>query len=336
MKNKSKIILDVSPRRIEEVFATKDLQYLYQIADVVWGKNDPMPDDEVEKVRKDVVAIITGSWRYGDLTAMPKLQAILEMRGGHPNPKVLDYKTCFARNIRVLSVSPAFGPMVAEMALGMALAASRKIVDGSNDFQEGKERYQHPGNEGAFSLYGQTVGLVGCGSLAKNLMPLLLPFGCEFLGYDPWLSSRYLSRQGIHSVDIDSLLEKSKVIFVLAKPSAENEAFLNRDRLALINRNAVLVLISRSHVVDFDALTEFLYEGRFKAAIDVFPKEPLPPDHPIRHAPGVVLSAHRAGTLREDMWELGRIAVNDLDAILQGLPPREMLAADPAIVFRHR
>ena len=49
MKNKSKIILDVSPRRIEEVFATKDLQYLYQIADVAWGKNDPMPDDELRK-----------------------------------------------------------------------------------------------------------------------------------------------------------------------------------------------------------------------------------------------------------------------------------------------
>ena len=60
----------------------------------------------------------------------------------------------------------------------------------------------------------------------------------------------------------------------------------------------------------------------------------MPADHPIRHAPGAVLAAHRAGTVREDLWELGRIAVNDLEALLQGLPPREMQPADPAIVFR--
>ena len=48
MTKKPQIILDVSPRRIEEVFSTGDLQYLYQIADVVWGKNDPMPDEEFE------------------------------------------------------------------------------------------------------------------------------------------------------------------------------------------------------------------------------------------------------------------------------------------------
>ena len=50
----------------------------------------------------------------------------------------------------------------------------------------------------------------------------------------------------------------------------------------LARRNAVLVLISRAHLVDFEALTELVLEGRFKAAIDVFPAEPLPPDHP-RH-----------------------------------------------------
>ena len=99
MTKKPKIILDVSPRRIEEVFSTRDLQYLYQIADVVWGKNDPMPNEEFEETKKDAIAIVTGSWRYGDLAAMPRLRAILEMRGGHPSPKVLDYRTCFERNM---------------------------------------------------------------------------------------------------------------------------------------------------------------------------------------------------------------------------------------------
>ena len=336
MSTKQKVILDIAFRRLEEVFRPSDLQHLHQIADVVWGRNEPMPAAEFAAAKGDAVAIVTGRWRHGDVGGMPKLQAILEMGGRHPSPDVLDYRACFARNIRVLSVAPAFGPMVAEMALAMALAAARDVVAGSAAFQSGAERYQHRGNERSFTLYDKTVGLIGCGSLARNLIPLLAPFRCTLLGYDPWLSDRYLAHLGVQPVALESLLQQARVIFVLAIPSTENRALLDRSRLELIQRDAVLALMSRAHVVDFDALTELLYAGRFKAAIDVFPKEPVPADHPIRQAPGVVLSAHRAGTVREDMWELGRIAVNDLEALLQGLPPREMQPADPAIVFRLR
>ena len=362
MSAKQKVILDIAFRRIEEVFHPDDLEHLHRIADVVWGRNEPMPAAEFEAAKGDAFAIVTGRWRHGDVADMPRLQAILEMGGRHPSPDVLDYRACFARNIRVLSVAPAFGPMVAEMALAMALAAARDVVSGSAAFQSGTEQYQHRGNEHSFTLYDKTVGLIGCGSLARNLMPLLAPFRCKLLGYDPWLADRYLVRMGVQPVALETLLQQARVIFVLAIPSNENRALLDRSRLELlqqarvifvlaipsnenralldrsrlelIQQGAVLALMSRAHVVDFDALTELLYAGRFKAAIDVFPKEPVPPDHPIRHAPGAVLAAHRAGTVREDLWELGRIAVNDLEALLQGLPPREMQPADPAIVFR--
>jgi phosphoglycerate dehydrogenase-like enzyme len=336
MGNKKKVILDIASRRLDEVFHPDDLQHLHAIADVVWGRDEPMPAAEFEAAKGDAFAIVTGRWRHGDVAGMPKLRAILEMAGRHPSPSVLDYRTCFARNIRVLSVSPAFGPMVAEAALAMALAAARDVVSGSVAFQTGTEQYQHRGNERTFTLYDETVGLIGCGSLARNLMPLLAPFRCKLLGYDPWISDRYLTRMGVQPTALESLLQQSRVIFVLAIPSTENRALLDRARLELIQPNAVLALMSRAHVVDFDALTEMLYAGRFKAAIDVFPKEPVPEDHPIRHAPNAVLAAHRAGTVREDMWELGRIAVNDLEALLQGLPPREMQQADPDIVFRLR
>ena len=334
MSSKQNVILDIAFRRLEEVFHPSDLEHLHAIASVVWGRNEPMPAEEFEAAKGDAFAIVTGRWRHGEVAAMPKLQAILEMGGRHPSPKVLDYRTCFARNIRVLSVAPAFGPMVAEMALAMALAAARDVVAGSVAFGSGAERYQHRGNEHCFTLYDKTVGLIGCGSLARNLIPLLAPFRGKLLGYDPWLSDRYLTRMGVQPAALETLLEQSRVIFVLAIPSHENRALLDRARLELIQRDAVLALISRAHVVDFDALTELLYAGRFKAAIDVFPEEPVPADHPIRQAPGAVLSAHRAGTVREDMWELGRIAVNDLEALLQGLPPREMQPADPALIFR--
>jgi phosphoglycerate dehydrogenase-like enzyme len=98
----------------------------------------------------------------------------------------------------------------------------------------------------------------------------------------------------------------------------------------------VLVLISRDHVVDFEALTDLVLQGRFKAAIDVFPTEPLPADHPIRNAPGAALSAHRAGSVREGLWEIGRMVVDDLEAIIRNLPPQRLQVAQPELVRRLR
>jgi phosphoglycerate dehydrogenase-like enzyme len=143
-----------------------------------------------------------------------------------------------------------------------------------------------------------------------------------------------LRDQGVTPVSLEEVLSTSRVIFVLAIPSTENKALLDRKLLSLIPADAVLVLMSRAHVVDFDALTELLYAGHFRAAIDVFPEEPVPADHPIRHAPNVVLSGHRAGSITHELRAIGHLVVNDLEAMLAGLPPLEMQVAQPEIVRR--
>jgi phosphoglycerate dehydrogenase-like enzyme len=336
MSDRQKVILDAAFRKIDEIFDRADLDHLHRLADVVWGRDEPMPADELAAAKPEAFAIVAGSWRHGGVGAdeAPKLRAILEVGGRHPSPQVLDYETCFARSIRVLSCAPAFGPMVAEAALGMALAASRNLASHTEAFRRGDERYLHAGNVDAFTLYGQTVGFIGFGGLARSLRPLLAPWGCHILAYDPWLPDSYLVRQGVEPAALETLLAASRVIFVLAIPSASNRAMLDRARLELIRPDAVFVLMSRAHVVDFDALTELVAAGRFRAAIDVFPQEPLPPDHPIRCVPGVVLTPHAAGSVHKDLRLIGRMVVDDLEAMLAGLPPWAMQVAQPEIVYR--
>ena len=331
---KQTVILDPAFRKLDEIFEPADLERLYGLTDVIWGSDEPMPPEAFAQVKQEAFAIVTGRWRHGAVAEMPKLRAILEVGGRHPSPQVLDYQTCFARGIRVLSCAPAFGPMVAEMALGMAIAAGRQIVNNHVLFTQGAEKWLHAGNVGTFTLYGQTVGFIGFGGLARCLKPLLAPFGCRILAYDPWLPQTYLASQGVTPVDLNTLLENSKTIFVLAIPSTENKALLDRERLAHIQPDAVFVLISRSHVVDFEALTEMVTAGRFRAAIDVFPQEPLPLDHPIRQAPNVILSAHLAGSVPKELRTIGRMVVNDIEALLAGLPPLDMQVAQPEIVYR--
>jgi phosphoglycerate dehydrogenase-like enzyme len=334
MTDKRKILLDPNFRRLGEIFEPADLERLKSLADLVWARDERAPAEVVAAARADLWAVIAPEWRYGPLDQFPRLRAILDVGGRLPSPATLDYAACFARGIRVLTCAPAFGPQVAEMALGLVLAATREIVDGHNAFVAGTEKYWWHGNAGTYTLFGQTVGFIGFGGLARALKPLIDPFGVELLAYDPWLPDHYLRQQGATPVGLNELLERARVIFVLAIPSRENKALLDREKLSRLQPGAVLALISRSHVVDFDALTDLVTAGRFKAVIDVFPQEPLPADHPIRRAPGVVLSAHRAGSVERDLRLIGRMVVDDLETMLAGLPPTQLQRAEPELVER--
>lgn len=333
---KPKVILDPSFRRMETILSAEDLNRLHSVADLIWGRDEPMPEAEIEKVRDEVVAIICGSWRYGDVNRFPKLAAILEVSGGFPSPQNLDYAACFSRSIRVLSCAPAFGAAVAELGLGLALACARQIAWTDQAFRQDEPNWSHTAFTTElgtpFTLYGKQVGFIGFGGLARSLKPLLEPFGCPIQVFDPWLTDTYLRRQKVSPVDLETLLSTSKIIFVLAVPSASNRALLDREKLSLIRPDSVFILLSRSHVVDFDALTEMLLAGRFQAGIDVFPQEPLPKEHPIRSAKHAVLSSHRAGANVEALLNVGRIVVDDIEAICSNRIPQAMQQAQPEFI----
>ncbi len=333
---KPKIILDPSFRRMENIFSAEDLNRLYTAADVIWGKDEPMPEAEIEKVRGEIVAIICGNWRHGDVNRFPRLRAILEAGGGFPSPKDLDYTACFSRSIHVLSCAPAFAPAVAELGLGLALACTRQIAWTDRAFRQAEPNWSHTtfatdlGTP--FTLYGKQVGFIGFGNLARALKPLIEPFGCPIQAFDPWLTDSYLRGQKVTPVDLDTLLSTSKIIFVLAVPSVSNRGMLNREKLSLIRPDAAFILLSRSHLVDFAALTELVLAGRFQAGIDVYPQEPLPKDHPIRKANYAVLSSHRAGANPEALQNIGRIVADDIEAICSDRVPQAMQQAQPEYI----
>lgn len=330
---KQKVILDPHHNQVNKLFSPQDLERLNALADIVWARDEMMPAGELARVQDEVSVIISGWWRHGAVQDYPRLRAFMDVGGTLPGREALDYEHCFGRGIQILSCAPAFAPSVAEMALALALASSRGVVATAEAFRSGAEEWGDRANADAFLLSDQTVGMIGFGGLARALKPLLAPFGCRIQAYDPWLTDAYLQTQGVTPVGLETLLESSRVIFVLATPSASNQALLNRERLQRIRPDAVLVLISRAHLVDFEALTEMVLQDRFRAAIDVFPQEPLPPQHPIRGAKHAILSSHRAGGTAEAYRNIGRMAVNDLEAVLNGLAPQEMQRAQPEYIY---
>lgn len=328
------IILSPHPRTISETFDRPTWDRLAEVGDVVWGRDEPMPSGLFSEALSDATAVAVGEWVYGrDALARSgdSLQAVFEMLGTHNHPDV-DYETCFARGIQVGSIAPVFGDVVAEMCLGLALAAARGVGRSDRAFRTGNEQYLHDGNAGSMSLIGKTVGFVGCGSIARSLALLLAPFDVDLLGYDPWLAADALVRRGIEPVGLAELFERSHVVFVLAVPTPDNSGMISDELMSRLTPSDVLVVGSRAHVVDFDALTDHVLAGRFRAAIDVYPTEPLVRDHPIRSADGAVLSGHLAGALPEALLEIGRMVTDDFEAIISGTQPKRMQYATPELI----
>ena len=135
-------------------------------------------------------------------------------------------------------------------------------------------------------------------------------------------------------MELEELLQTCDVTFVLAIPTQENRELLTYEKLAQIKPGAVLVLASRSHLVDFDALLELTNAGKFRATIDVYPEEPPPPDHPVREAENTILTCHMAGAIDHALFDIGRRVTDDVEAIVAGLPPLHMQVAHPELIAR--
>jgi phosphoglycerate dehydrogenase-like enzyme len=320
---------------MDEIFSPIAGRRLHALADVEWGADAPMPTARFADALGRASAVVCGDWRSASCTVAdaPRLRAVIGVTGRFPVG--LDYDECARRGVRVLSCAPAFARQVAEMGLALVLAANRDIVGGDRAMRRGEERYLHAGNAGTTLLYDKRVGLIGYGNIGRELQRLLAPFGCTISAYDPWQVDAALRRAGVHPAALDELLSTSDVVFALAAPSVENGALLCAERLALLREEALLVLLSRAQLVDFDALTAYVRAEQFRAAIDVFPTEPLAPDHPIRSAPGALLSAHRAGSVAEGLWEIGDMIVDDLEALLRGLPPRFLQNGERELLGRY-
>ena len=329
------ILVDPQPRTLAMICDPPTRARLEALGRIVVSDAERMPAAQVDALLPEAVAIVGQTdLPAGRLARAERLRAVINVEGNFlPN---VDYAAARARGIHVLVASSAFALPVAEAALGMAIDLARGIGAADRAMRAGAESYGLDSNAGAFLLAGAPVGIVGFGDLGRTLARLLAPFGCPLRVHDPWLPELIVRGAGAEPAELDALLAASRVVFVLAAATSDNERLLGERELRLIPPGGVLVLMSRAAVVDFDALVRVVAEGRIRAAADVFPEEPLAPDHPARGLDGMLLSPHRAGGMPEAFLEIGRLAVADLELILRGLPPVACKRAEPETVERLR
>lgn len=323
-------LLDPQWRRLDELFTATDLQELGQICDLVWAKNEPLPDALLRETAPKMTFYLSALPIVDAerLESASNLRAIIELYGAFPD--TVDYAACFERGVHVLATGPGMRGSVAEMAVAMALSGARSLVQEHELFRTGKEHWLNDNPQTDFTMYGASIGFVGFGSIAKECCRLLAPFEPVVSVYDPWLDSSVAKEHGVTLVDdLEELAKGSRCLFVTAAPTKTNKALVSRAVIDALPRAALVILVSRAHLIDFDALVAAAMEIRIRAAIDVFPTEPIAQDHPLRSMPNVILSPHRAAAVPGGRQLMGRLILEDLKLMIAGKEPVNLQRARP-------
>jgi phosphoglycerate dehydrogenase-like enzyme len=167
-------------------------------------------------------------------------------------------------------------------------------------------------------LGDQTVGLLGAGYIGRMMMRLFRAFNARVLVYDPYLTEAQAREMDVELCDLDGLLRRSDIVSLHVPSLPETRHLIGADQLALIKDGALFINTARGAIVDEQALIAELRKGRFTAVLDVYEKEPLPHDSPLRTLPNAILAPHAAGHTHETYLRQGATSVDEVCRMLTG------------------
>jgi len=250
------------------------------------------------------------------------LVAIGSTRG---DPTNVDLPGATAAGIPVLRAPGRNADGVAELAVGLALAATRGIVGADHDVREGQvyrdgsipyQRFR------GWQLAGRTVGLVGYGAVGRAAAWRFEGLGMRVISSDPFA--------GDATHELDDLLAEADLVSMHAAITPDTVGLISAERIERMKPGAVYVNTARAALHDLDALTDALADGRLSAAgLDHFEGEHLPADHPLLRMANVVLTPHIGGATYDTEANHTMLMATGLEALVRGDVPSNL--ANPEV-----
>lgn len=270
----------------------------------------PLPRELIERLPKLRLAIVTGA-----------------------RTRSIDMEAAVGRGVTVCHTHPGESHYATpELAWGLILSCARSIPDEHRRVREGGWQETI-----GVTLGAKTLGILGLGKLGRRMVPVAKAFGMDVIAWSQNLTAEAAAAAGARLVSKDELLRTADAITIHLILSERTRGLIGAEDFALMKPSAILVNTSRGPIVDEAALVEALQAGRIRAAgLDVFDREPLPLDHPLRRVPNAVVTPHLGyvteGAYRaffEDMvggilaWRAGApVRVLAAPATTQGDPAR--------------
>jgi len=234
----------------------------------------------------------------------------------------VDLEAAKKKGVIVTNTPTANSDSVADLAVGLMLAAARHLVEGHRQTMEGG----WPKLFGV-SLFQKTVGLVGLGRIGARVAQRVKGFDCRTLVYDPFIGAETASLYGCHKIDtLETLLAESDFVSLHSPASPQTNQMINRQTLSQMKPTAVLVNTARGELINesdlFDALKNKVIGG---AGLDAHAVEP-PQVELYRDVPNLVITPHMGAYTTEALYNMAMDSTNDLIAVLEGREPLYRIA----------
>jgi D-3-phosphoglycerate dehydrogenase len=235
----------------------------------------------------------------------------------------VDVEACTAAGVLVVNQSGGNAHSVAEHALAMMLTLSKRIIEADRVLRRDANVNRNAliGTE----VQGKTVGIIGIGNVGRRIAELCKGLlGMTVLAYDPYLTAAEIAARGAEKVELDDLLRAADYVSISCPLSKDNRGMIGAREFSLMQPHAYFITTARGFIHDEDALLNALRNKAIAGAgLDVWAKEPPPPDHPLLQFDNVLASPHTAGVTKEARINMGRIAAEQvLDALDGKRPPR--------------
>jgi phosphoglycerate dehydrogenase-like enzyme len=282
-------------------------------------------DQDQELIRRigdaRVAINIRAHARFSDgvFVACPALKMVSVWGTGTDN---IDLHAAGMRGVTVCNTPGVNAFAVAEHALTLMLAVARKIPAIDREMHAGKWP-----REMLTQLLGKTLGVFGMGTIGSRVATLGRAIGMEVLAWSARGDEGRIRAAGARAATKEEILRQADVVSLHVRLAEDTRGFIGRKELAMMKPTAILVNTGRGALVERDALTAALREGKILGAgLDVFHQEPLAPDDPILTLPNVICSPHNAGQTPEVVRDGLLRAVANVEHFLAGKPTDVVVA----------
>ena len=252
------------------------------------------------------------------IEAMQQCRVIVRYGVGVDN---IDSQAAKEKGIYVANVPDYGSEDVAEHALALLLAATRRIATRNRDVRDGQWGIGQ--REPMFHLAGKILGVVGFGRISRCFVQKASGFGFKrILVVDPLLTDEQASQAGVTRVNLDTLCREADFISLHAPLTPDTHHLIGEAELAKMKPSAVLVNTSRGGLIDEQALINALLQKRiFAAGLDVFESEPLSAKSPLLQMDNTLCTDHTAWFTEESVVELQSKAAHEVRRAFEGEHP---------------
>lgn len=267
-------------------------------------------ETETIEFLKDTIGVIAGTEKYSEnvFNSLPLLQTISRVGVGVDN---IDFNAAARRSINVVATKTDLSKGVAELALALIFALSRKVTNHHDAIKS------HKWSKSIGRLvYGKTLGIMGLGKIGKSLIEITSGLGLKYIAYDTYKDEAFAAAHHVSFVTENELLKQSDIVSLHLKYSPELYHFLSEEKLTHLKKDAILINTSRGELIDEKVLFRLLKENTIGGAgLDVFQEEPY--EGMLCELPNVVLTPHIGSFVKEIRSEMEMEAVQNFIKIIK-------------------